>query len=679
MTEGTRSNPRGAMRLFCYVAVLLCLGLPGDIAAQRDAGGEDAGGEDAVGLHDRGREALEREDAVRAVELFRDALDINPSYPDALRGMAEAYYALEEYDEALEYAERYERGARDVAAARNLLARIHIGLGNLDRASRLYGGVLDDHPNNLEARLGTAELAVAEDDTRAALSRLEEARRLAPNDRKVLLSLALVHRHAGDRAAAERYIELALDHHPEHPLVHLLAAEYYFAAGRLDRAAARTETTLSLRPENEDALMLAARIAYTRSDYENAAERAAEVLEVGRDNETAWYIRASALEHLERIDECIETLELGMRAVDDPEFLRLYAEQVLRRYRDADDELRADYAAHHFDRAERLTRENQVSRAFEAYRRGLRLAPYDRRGRVGFAELFRTRGYRAKYLQELEVLTGFMEEDRFLGDRIESYRSVLTESPAQEWDVRQFSLERSPMTVDLFVSAADSDLHHPDGAVVYGDYARDRMVSEERLSVPRSAEVADGFSQAYATARSSGSDYFLVLAVAEDDRSIAVEADLYLSRTGERLAELRAARTGNDRIERAVGEITRSVAGTVPLRGTLLEREGTRGLVTLGALDGLEPDEELQILRPRSMMLTTEEPGYRYADSDVVGTFRVERTDDLVSEGEISRKGFFDRIREGDVVVRAPAEDAPETVLESPEFPALYRELRRIR
>ncbi|MFP3959858.1 MAG: hypothetical protein ACLFUX_06795, partial [Spirochaetaceae bacterium] len=80
MTEGTRSNPRGAMRLFCYVAVLLCLGLPGEIAAQRDAGGEDAGGDGAVGLHDRGREALEREDAVRAVELFRDALDINPSY-----------------------------------------------------------------------------------------------------------------------------------------------------------------------------------------------------------------------------------------------------------------------------------------------------------------------------------------------------------------------------------------------------------------------------------------------------------------------------------------------------------------------------------------------------------------------------------------------------------------------
>jgi tetratricopeptide (TPR) repeat protein len=655
--------------LYAVLAAVLCVTAVPPLPGQ----------ESPVELYREARQALSQGEAFRAVELFTAALERNPSYGDALRGLAEAYYELEEYDEALGYAERYLDTAREVSAARNLLARIQIGLGNLDRAAELYATVLSEQPNNLEATIGTAELAVARDNTGTALQRFEAARRLAPTNRNVLLSLALVHQHEGRSEAAERYILLALRHHPEHPLVHVLAAEYYLEQGRLDRAATQADIARSLRPENEDALMLRARIAYLRSDYEEAAARAGEVIGVNRANAAAWYIRAAAFERLDRIDEAVETLELAIRAVDEQEFLRLFAEQILREHRDPDDELRAAYGAHHFARAERFAAENRLDRALVAYRRGLRLTPYDREGRIGFAELFRTRGFPAKYLQELEVLASVGEEDRFLTDRIESFRSALAERPAREWGVSQFSLERSPMVVDLFVSPSQSDLTHPDGAVVYGEYLRDRMVSRERLSVPRRAGIADGFAQAYGTARRSGSDYFLIVGIAEDERSVRLEGELHLSRTGESLGRFRAYRTGNERIERAAGGIVAAVAAAVPLRGELLERRDERGLVSLGALDGIAVEDELVIVRPGGVMLTTEEPGYRYAESEAVGRIVISRADALVAEGEISRSGFFDLISAGDLVVRAPPEDAPAVAQETPVFPALYRELRRIR
>ncbi len=614
------------------------------------------------------------------MELYTAALDRNPSYADALRGITEAYYELGEYDQALEHAERYLQTASDISRARNLLARVHIGLGNLDRAEELYTSVLSESPNNLEATIGTAELAVARDATETALARFEEARQLAPTNRRVLLSLALVHRYAGRAEAAERYTMLALQHHPEHPLVHLLAAEYFLEQGRLDRASTQAELTLSLRPENEDALMLKARIAFLRSDYESAASHAGEVIGANRANEVAWYIRAVSLERLDRIDEAIETLELAIRAVDDSEFLRLFAEQVLREHRDPDDELRSSYATYHFDRAARFEDENLLSRALVAYRRGLRLDPYARSGRIGFAEIFRTRGAPSKYLRELEVLASVEEgEDRFLSDRIESFRSALSETPAREWGVDQFSLERLPFGINLFVSPEQSDLSHPDGAVVYGEYLRDRLISREMLSVPRPAAIADGFAQAYGTARASGSDYFLIVGVEEVGRSIRLDVELFLSRTGEELGRFRSYRTGNDRIERAVGAVVDAVATSLPLRGRLLERRGELGLVSLGSLDGLEVDDELVIVREGGVMLSAEEPGYRFSESESVGRFVVTRTDALVSEGTVSRRGFFDLISVGDVVVRAPSEDAPAVTQQTPVFPALYRELRRIR
>jgi hypothetical protein len=78
-------------------------------------------------------------------------------------------------------------------------------------------------------------------------------------------------------------------------------------------------------------------------------------------------------------------------------------------------------------------------------------------------------------------------------------------------------------------------------------------------------------------------------------------------------------------------------------------------------------------------MRTTEEPGYRYTESEAVGMVSITRVDALVSEGAVSRRGFFDLISTGDLVVRAPGEDAPALTEELPTFPALYRELRRIR
>ncbi|MFO8063362.1 MAG: tetratricopeptide repeat protein [Spirochaetia bacterium] len=663
-----RNRPTRA-RLLSTV-VFLCLAAIAPLEAQ----------ENPRALYREGRQALSAGEPFRAVELFTSALEQNPSYADALQGITEAYYELDEYDQALEYGTRYLRNANDLSEARNLLARVHIGLGNLGEAEELYRAVLDESPNNVEARIGTAELAVARDNTETALSRFEEARELAPTNRRVLLSLALVHRYAGRTDAADRYIRLALEHHADSPLVHLLAAEHYLDEDRLEQAAAEADTALSFRPENEDALLLRARIAYLRSNYEEAAQRAEEAIGVNRENGTAWYVRAAALERLERIDDSIETLRLGLRANEEDEFLRIFAEQVVTEELDPDDELRSEFASYHFDRAESFRDENLFSRSRVAYRRGLRVDPYHREGRIGYAQLFDTQGIASKFLQELEVVASFGETDQFLSDRIESYDSALQGSVSRDWGVDQFELERSPMVVDVFMNLDESTLRHPDGAVVYGEYLRDRLVSRERLAVPRPAEISDGFAQAYGSARGTGSDYFVLVTVREDERSIRMEVELYLSRTGDRLESFRSYRTGSEPIERAAGGVVDQVLALMPLRGQLLERRHDRGLITLGSLDGLEVGDELVVVKPGGVMLTTDAPGYRYTESEAVGTLEITALDALVSEGELSRKGDFDFISEGDLIVRASTDEEPAVMQDdSPMFPALYRELRRIR
>jgi hypothetical protein len=50
------------------------------------------------------------------------------------------------------------------------------------------------------------------------------------------------------------------------------------------------------------------------------------------------------------------------------------------------------------------------------------------------------------------------------------------------------------------------------------------------------APVVDGFDQAFRAARTAGNDYFVMLGVDEADRTFSATLDLYLARTGGRIA-----------------------------------------------------------------------------------------------------------------------------------------------
>ena len=80
-------------------AVILVLSSVGMLFAQ--TGADEAA--DPRTLYQRGREEQARSNLLAAVELYRAALRENPAYHRPLIGLAETFFALEEYEEALEY------------------------------------------------------------------------------------------------------------------------------------------------------------------------------------------------------------------------------------------------------------------------------------------------------------------------------------------------------------------------------------------------------------------------------------------------------------------------------------------------------------------------------------------------------------------------------------------------
>jgi tetratricopeptide (TPR) repeat protein len=561
-----------------------------------------------------------------------------------------------------------------------LHGRILIARGQLSEAETVFRVILERQPNNVSARTGLAELALAEAGVELARANLEQALQFAPRDRRVLLSLAVIAQESGDRAALDRYLESALRFHGASASVQVFAAEVRLAAGDLADAEERARTALAVEPANSRALNVLARSLFRRGSYLEALAVIDQVLTSAPESTDAWYLRGVAQARTNNLDDAIQSFQRGLLLNRQDEILRLAAEEELLAGTQLEDPRREEFADYHFERASDFESQNLFDRARFHYRRGLRLNPFDRDGRFAYAELFRLDGFEGKFLEELEVLAELGFSDTEISDLIEVYSGRREDGVAARWGVDQFAVEQDRLSLAVFLETANT------GRPEAGEYLRlfieDLLLESERIQVNEAGSVMQDFGRTFAAARNGGSRYFLIAEAEQSNRSLSLEAELYLSRTGTPLRSYGVVRSGNDRVAQASRELTRLISADIPLFGSIVAREPGEALVNLGRLSGLGEDETLLILRPGSLSLSAEAPLVLYQDEAVLGSMRITERDDLVSVGELSPADILDLIDAGDRVIRERSEQEAESEsrpVELPGFPDVYERVRSIR
>ncbi|MFW5684410.1 MAG: tetratricopeptide repeat protein, partial [Spirochaetota bacterium] len=552
-----------------------------------------------------------------AVEAYRETLAANPNYTDALVGLAEAYYRLEEYDQAQQFVERALRLARSSTRTLNLAGLVAIGRGDLTEAERAFARVQDIEPNNVDAAIGRAELALARGQSVEAASFLERALRLNPDQRKALLSLVLVYEHLGEPDVARDYLELARSVHRDRPEVHVLAAEYHLRAGDYAAAAQAARTAQAIDPMNHAATTIRAQLALLQESYLEAATIAEELISNDRADVQAWYIRAVARYRSGDLDTALSSARTALRIEPENELVRIWAEWVAMNELPFDDAVRAELARDRSRDGALLERGFRFERAVRAYRRALQLAPLDLALRRDYAELFRRMGFNASYLQELEVLVENGVESVELDRTIEVFRSALGESVAFAWGIDQFTIDRTRTPIALYLSETSST-GYPGSETAVLDFIRRTLQSSEGVSLADSA-IVSGYADAFSRARASGSDFFATLRASTTDRLFGITADLLVARTGARAGELRTVRTGPDHAAAAVDAFTADLLETLPLRASIIRREGRRVVIDRGRRDGLETGLVLDVIEPSALTIAPAAARSIYRPDAVIG------------------------------------------------------------
>jgi tetratricopeptide (TPR) repeat protein len=553
-----------------------------------------------------------------------------------------------------------------------------IALGRLEAAEPVIAWVLTREPYNREALFAQGELDIARGRSGDAVTRYREAIRRYPDDRRLLVSLALVQGSLGDTAGALSSIERALLAHPGDYRIYYYAGYLNAKAGDFPAAIRYTEQALFYRNGYGPARTLLASLRYRSGQYEEAARLADEAIAADRTDIGAWYLKGLSAVRLRRTADALGILSTAAMVDPEDEFVRTALEETLLSSTSLEDPLRRNWAAWHFARAQDFRSRNLIDQALFEYRRGLRLNPFARE-RQNYAELLRIQGYPARFLEELRFLQEQGQGDTSLTDAVEAYDALLSDALFRRWSVDPVELFRRHWKLAVFSVNSQSAFYHADAGAVAAAYIRDTLVHHRNIQGLDLELRQPSFSQAFRTAREAGADYFLVISVSEGERDLSLRGELFVGRTGAAALSVSSFKAGADRLRNASLDLVGQIGGALPFRGSLVQRRAAQGLIDKGKADGVAAETVYEIVKQGRPMVKNEGIGLSYSEDDVVGSLVIERVDEEVASGLISRRGFFDRVAPGDEIILQPQETGtspPEESAADPELRTLLRTLR---
>jgi tetratricopeptide (TPR) repeat protein len=221
--------------VFALVFALAFVCAPVAAAQETDEFGDTAA--DPVRLFNRGQEAHAKKDYERALELYEEALQLRPDFPEAEFQKAGALVALKRLPEA----EKSYRRASELRPAW-ALPPASLGLllvrtqGREREAEPLLRRALELDPKNLTAAVALAELRARAGDAAESVTLWRRATGLKPEDASLWVSQARAEVGAKESAAAAKSFGRAIEVEPSNVEARLGRADLLIATGEGERA-----------------------------------------------------------------------------------------------------------------------------------------------------------------------------------------------------------------------------------------------------------------------------------------------------------------------------------------------------------------------------------------------------------------------------------------------------------
>jgi len=622
------------------------------------------GNKNAVSSTRDGWKYLEKGDHFRAILNFKNALNKNPRYLDALTGLGYCYYKTEAYDDAAKlFADALKLNGRSGRALTGMGLSL-LGLGKKKQALDYFNRALDVSGEDLEAHYGIAYLYRLMGREIWAERKIESIFRINPYHVDSLLLMADIKSSASRFDEARKYALRAIDSGSDNPEGYIAYASIlmreFMSKGRggaVSEAIDSLNKALSIRPDSYRANKLMGTILLMQERYPEAAAHYQKAYSL-HPGPSVLYNLAVARDRAGSPNEALEAfLQAYKKSPSDP-VLRARTEDFLV-FRDFEigHPARVLFGGEEFQAAVVRERANLPDEAVMYLRRALLVNPMNRDARERLMRYYDVLGYKVFYVNELKDMNRLFPQTRYeerLAVEIIKRRNDL-------YHREGYSSEEPPRDVPaLLVFDFDADpvsVHADIGPVLadsltftLGQIGRQRPVGiRARRSAVAGYSATRDFEQALEdlTRKISDGDcqqvdYVLYGSCREDGKSISVECNLMDFRRGVIINTVSISESGRDALASLCLRLSRRIYDFIPYTGRVLNLKEQGVIVNLGLFDGVTAGSML-VLRK-----IPEKGEWKDVSKSVY--FTVKEADTLISYAEPVDRRELELVDSSDVV-----------------------------
>ena len=621
------------------------------LSAQNSASAKKS--QNAISVYNKALELEADEHWYEASQYYMEVVSVNPAFSEAWYHLADCSYKLGEYDLAFSYLENAEKYEKNNSKFQNLKGMICISLGRFEDAKNIFNDVLKKFPNDVDSHFGLAELELYEGKYSGAENQYLMALKRQGSNRKALLSLALLSAQIGRYELAENYLRRAMSYYSGESEVHYLASIIYMMKGDYADAEKHARIAVEIKQDYQKAYEQLSTVLYLQGKNESVIDMCDFLISQDRTNSLAWYLKGVAQEKLSLHDDAIETWSTGLNIQPQDEFMRMMMELSAKDYVSLDDSRRKDWAEYHIQNAKQYDSRYDKSGSLYEYQKALILNPSGTEARLSYADILELNGMHESYLSQLRFVQENSEETLpvKITDTIEAYADLLSDTLAKKWNVEPFYLDKTRWNIAVFYMENESSFRHADLQRLMALSVSDVFTGVAITSVKTQVTPVQSFAQAFQNARMNNFDYFVIVSASEGEDDISLSSVMYNGRSGVEAASQSFYATGNNRLSVVLRRFRNFVLENLTVKGKILARNGKTVLIDLGRSENVSNDFEFKIIRKGKLVPADSGTGLFYKDDDVVGTVKVTRAGEEVSEAQIIKSGFYDRINIDDEIV----------------------------
>ncbi len=588
-------------------------------------GEPESAGKNAVYYNKTGWEHLGKNDTLKAIINFKQALQRNPRYREALIGLGNAYLQTEAYDEASKLFEDALRLDRKNAEAMTGLGFALAGSGRYTDALALFEKAADIAGSGVDAYYGIATIYHGLGKDLWARRKLESVFRVNPFHYDSLLLMAEIKERERRPDEAKEFIEKAIHADPEKPEGYVRYGKILLARHMktgdpdlLADAVTEFNNALGKQENNFSAGRYLGFISLLKNDHTSAVDYFTRARNSFPGSLVPMYNLAVAFEKGGDHDASFRSFAGAFKKYPYDSLLQARFEDFL-----VENEIktgnpsRVMLSEKHFEKAGNRMKGNLSDQAIFHLRRSILLNPLRMEARNLLKDYFLTQDYYRFYVNELKDLARIFPEEGYR----EKLNIALIKRRERLYYRAGFSPEDPPRDVPrvlvLDFNPEEAVSTHFDAGRVVANHLSFAMGQYGRMTVagPRERSAVAGFVYAgddyldrniekitdlIGEEKLPAVDYLVYGTYREGNQYLSTNFKIMNFHSGVVIGDFNVSETGHDNLSKLVLRAARRIYDFLPYKGRVLKIGEEDAVVNLGLFDGVSQGDLLAIFRKKS-------------------------------------------------------------------------------